>query len=256
MGVVDDKVVIVTGGARSLGAADARMLAAEGAKVVIFDIRDERGQSTADEIQRQGGQCRYLHCDVRRVEDWAEAVARVIGWYGCVDVLVNNAGINVRESLLEARLDHFEDVMATNLYGPLHGIRAVAPHMIAARKGSIVNIVSTNSLAGGPFAAYATSKWALRGLVKCAALELAQWQIRVNAICPGLVPTEINEGQPYIQQGIDSNPMGRAGTPEDIAALVLFLASDASAYINGADIPVDGGGMAGSARYRGAKYTI
>ncbi|HLG86992.1 MAG TPA: SDR family NAD(P)-dependent oxidoreductase [Alphaproteobacteria bacterium] len=256
MGVVDDKVVIVTGGARSLGAAEAGLLAAEGGKVTILDIRDERGRSTTDEIVRRGGDCRYLHCDVRRVEDWDRAIGEVVGRHGRIDVLVNNAGINIRESLLDAELDHFEDVMATNLYGPLHGIRAVAPHMKAAGKGSIVNIVSTNGLAGGPFAAYATSKWALRGLIKCAALELAQWQIRVNGVCPGLVPTEINEGQPYIQQGIDSNPMGRAGTPQDIAALVLFLASDASAYISGADIPVDGGGMAGTARYRGAKYTI
>jgi 3alpha(or 20beta)-hydroxysteroid dehydrogenase len=256
MGAVDNKIAIVTGGARSLGAAEARLLAAEGAKVVIFDILDDRGRATTEEIVRAGGDCRYLHCDVRRVEDWHAAVAEIIGWYGRIDVLVNNAGINIRESLLDATMEHFEDVMATNLYGPLHGIRAVAPYMQAAGKGSIVNIVSTNSLAGGPFAAYATSKWALRGLIKCAALELAQWHIRVNAVCPGLVPTEINQGQPYIQQGIDSNPMGRAGTPEDVAALVLFLASDASAYISGADIPVDGGGMAGTARYRDAKYTI
>jgi len=229
MGAVDNKIAIVTGGARSLGAAEAGLLAAEGARVVVFDILDDRGRSTTEAIVKDGGDCRYLHCDVRRVEEWESAVAEVIGWYGHIDVLVNNAGINIRESLLDATMEHFEDVMATNLYGPLHGIRAVAPHMRAAGKGSIVNIVSTNSLAGGPFAAYATSKWALRGLIKCAALELAQWHIRVNAICPGLVPTEINQGQPYIQQGIDSNPMGRAGTPEDVAALVLFLASDASA---------------------------
>jgi len=256
MGVVDNKVAIVTGGARSLGAAEAATLAREGARVVIFDILDDRGRSTAEAIVKDGGDCRYLHCDVRRIEDWDEAIAQVTQWHGRIDVLVNNAGINIRESLLDATMAHFEDVMATNLYGPMHGIRAVAPFMKAAGQGSIVNIVSTNSLAGGPFAAYATSKWALRGLIKCAALELAQWNIRVNAVCPGLVPTEINIGQSYIQQGIDSNPMGRAGTPEDVAALVLFLASDASAYISGADIPVDGAGMAGTARYRGAKYTI
>ena len=179
-----------------------------------------------------------------------------MSWHGRIDVLVNNAGINIRESLLDAQMEHFEDVMATNFYGPLHGIRAVAPHMKAARKGSIVNIVSTNGLAGGPFTAYASSKWALRGLTKCAALEFAPWQIRVNAVCPGLVPTEINIGQPYVQTGIETNPMGRAGAMEDVAALVLFLASDASAYINGADIPVDGGGMAGTVRYRGAEFTI
>jgi len=256
MGVVDNKVVIVTGGARSLGAADARLLAAEGAHVVILDIRDDRGHATTEEIVRIGGSARYLHCDVRDASAWETAVAQVLEWFGRIDVLVNNAGINIRESLLDARMDHFEDVMATNLYGPLHGIRAVAPHMKAVRKGSIVNITSTNSLAAGPFTAYATSKWALRGLIKCAALELAPWQIRVNAVCPGLVPTEINTGQPYVQAGIDSNPMGRAGTPDDVAALVLFLASDASAYINGADIPVDGGGMAGAVRYRGATFTI
>ncbi|MDB5394841.1 MAG: cyclopentanol dehydrogenase [Rhodospirillales bacterium] len=256
MGAVENKIAIVTGGARSLGAADARLLAAEGAEVVILDILDERGQATMEKIVQAGGAARYLNCDVRDVSAWAGAIAQVIGWYGRVDILVNNAGINIRESLLDAQIDHFEDVMATNLYGPLHGIRAVAPHMKAAGKGSIVNIVSTNSLAGGPFTAYATSKWALRGLTKCAALELAPWQIRVNAVCPGLVPTEINAGQPYVQAGIDNNPMGRAGSVEDVAALVLFLASDASAYINGADIPIDGGGMAGATRYRGATFTI
>ena len=131
--MVDGKVAIVTRGARSLGAADARLLAAEGAKVVIFDIRDERGRSTTGEIVRQGGDCRYLHCDVRRAEDWETSVAAVIGWHGRIDVLVNNAGINIREALLEATLDHFEDVMATNLYGPLHGIRAVAPYIRSER---------------------------------------------------------------------------------------------------------------------------
>ena len=170
MGAVDNKVAIVTGGARSLGTAEAALLAREGAKVIIFDILDDRGRSTTEGIVRDGGDCRYLHCDVRRVEDWEKAIAQVIQWYGRIEVLVNNAGINIRESLLDATMEHFEDVMATNLYGPIHGIRAVAPHMKTAGQGSIVNIVSTNSLAGGPFAAYATSKWALRGLIKCAAL--------------------------------------------------------------------------------------
>jgi NAD(P)-dependent dehydrogenase (short-subunit alcohol dehydrogenase family) len=256
MGALQDKIVIVTGGARSIGAATARLLAAEGAKVVVFDILDDRGRDTTAAIVRTGGDAKYLHCDVREIGDWDRAVAQVMTWHGRIDALVNNAGINIRESLLDARMDHFEDVMATNFYGPLHGIRAVAPHMKAANRGSIINIVSVNGLAAGPFTAYASSKWALRGLTKCAAIELAQWQIRVNAICPGLVPTEINAGQPYIQQGIDSNPMGRAATPEDVAALVVFLACDASAYINGADIPVDGGAIAGSVRYKGAKYTI
>lgn len=239
------RVAIVTGGARGIGAAIARTLAGEGATVIVADILKERGEALAEEIRASGGRAVFYRLDVAVEGDWAKLAAAAGEHAGRIDILVNNAGINDRLSVMATDAESWRRVMAVNLDGMLFGMRAVAPVMRDGGGGSIVNMASAAGLAGTGFAAYSASKWAIRGLTRCAALEFAPWRIRVNAICPGLVVTELNEGQPYLEPVAKANPMGRAGTVDDIARLALFLASDASAYVTGQDHVIDGGMTAG-----------
>jgi 3alpha(or 20beta)-hydroxysteroid dehydrogenase len=239
------KVALVTGSARGIGAGIARLFAAEGASVAITDILDDRGLALAVEIEGGGGKAGYLHLDVTSEQDWANAVDATTERFGRLDVLVNDAGIHDRRGIIDIDLESWRKVMAVNLDGMLLGMRAAAPAMRDAGGGSIVNMSSAAGLSGTAFPAYSASKWAVRGLTRCAALEFAPWNIRVNAICPGLVVTELNQGQPYLEPVIRANPLGRAGTVEDIARLALFLATDASAYVTGQDHVIDGGTTAG-----------
>jgi NAD(P)-dependent dehydrogenase (short-subunit alcohol dehydrogenase family) len=239
------KTALVTGAARGIGAGIASLFAAEGAAVVIADILDQRGEALAADIATAGGKAVYLHLDVTSQADWARAVDNAIERFGRIDILVNNAGINDRLSIIGTSIASWRQVMAVNLDGMLFGLRAVAPVMRDGGGGSVVNMASAAGLTGTGFAAYSASKWAIRGLTRCAALEFAPWRIRVNAICPGLVLTELNEGQPYLEPVARANPLGRAGTVDDIARLALFLASDASAYMTGQDHVIDGGTTAG-----------
>jgi 3alpha(or 20beta)-hydroxysteroid dehydrogenase len=245
MGSLAGKVALVTGSARGLGAGIARLFATEGAAVVIADILDERGEALAAEIEAGGGKALYRHLDVTSEDDWAEAVDATTQRFGRIDVLVNDAGIHDRRGIIDIDLEGWRKTMSVNLDGMLLGMRAAAPVIREAGGGSIVNMSSAAGLAGTAFPAYSASKWAVRGLTRCAALEFAPWNIRVNAICPGLVVTELNQGQPYLEPVIKANPLGRAGTVEDIAKLALFLASDASAYVTGQDHVIDGGTTAG-----------
>ena len=239
------KQAIVTGGARGIGAAIATLFAAEGAAVVIADILAERGEALADEIGRAGGSAVFRRLEVSSERDWADLAAEASTRFGPIDILVNNAGINDRLSVLGTTAESWRRVMAVNLDGMLFGMQAVVPAMREGGGGSIVNMASAAGLAGTGFAAYSASKWAIRGLTRCAALEFARWRIRVNTICPGLVVTELNEGQPYLEPVARANPLGRAATVDDIARLALFLASDASAYVTGQDHVIDGGTSAG-----------
>lgn len=242
---LDGKVALVTGAARGLGAGIARLFAAEGAAVAIADILDERGEALAAEIAADGGKAIFVHLDVTSEDDWAKAVGATAERFGRIDVLVNDAGIHDRRGIMDIDLESWRRVMAVNLDGMLLGMRAAAPVIRDAGGGSIVNMSSAAGLSGTAFPSYSASKWAVRGLTRCAALEFAPWNIRVNAICPGLVVTELNQGQPYLEPVIKANPLGRAGTVEDIARLALFLASDASSYVTGQDHVVDGGTTAG-----------
>lgn len=236
MGRVDGKVAIISGGARGMGAAHARLLVAEGAKVVIGDILDDEGRALAEEI---GESAHYLHLDVTRPEDWAEAAATAVRRFGGVTVLVNNAGISGRKTVRKFELDRWRRTLDVNLTGTFLGTQAVVDPMIEAGGGSIINISSIEGLRGAPFAhAYVASKWAVRGLTKSTALELARHNIRVNSIHPGLVRTPMTE---HFPDDVVTVPLGRPGEPIEVSNMVLYLASDESSYSTAAEFVVDGG---------------
>ncbi|MFI9386956.1 glucose 1-dehydrogenase [Kutzneria sp. NPDC052558] len=238
MGRVGGKVALISGGARGIGAADARLLVAEGAKVVIGDILDDEGKALAEEL---GPDTRHVHLDVTRPDQWAAAVDAAVGEFGKLDVLVNNAGIVNGSSLQKFDLGQWRRIIDVNLTGTFLGMRAAADAIIAAGGGSIVNVSSIEGLRGTPWAhGYVASKWAVRGLTKSVALELAPHGVRVNSIHPGLVRTPLTEGIP---DDMITIPLGRPGQPADVANFVLFLASDESSYATGAEFVVDGGAV-------------
>ncbi|WP_328356430.1 glucose 1-dehydrogenase [Mycobacterium sp. NBC_00419] len=236
MGRVADKVAIITGGAQGMGAADARMLVAEGAKVVIGDILDEKGQQLADEL---GDAARYVHLDVTEVDEWQAAVDTALSAFGKVNVLVNNAGIVQVSPLKSIDVDKWNRVLAVNLTGAMLGIKAVLEPMKAAGGGSIINVSSIEGMRGASWVhSYVASKWALRGLTKSAALELASDNIRVNSVHPGFIRTPMTKHFPDDMVGA---PMGRPGKPEEVATFIVFLASDESSFSTGSEFVVDGG---------------
>ncbi len=236
MGRVDGKVAIISGGAQGMGEAHARLLVAEGAKVVISDILDEKGNALADEL---GEATRYVHLDVTQPEEWQAAVALAVNEFGSLNVLVNNAGIVNGSPIAKFRLDKWRQILDVNLTGTFLGIQASVDAMIAAGGGSIINVSSVEGLRGAPWAhGYVASKWGVRGLAKSAALELAPHKIRVNSLHPGLIRTPMTEGIP---EDMVKMPLGRAADPYEVATFVLFLASDESSYATGAEFVVDGG---------------
>lgn len=236
----DGKVVLISGGARGQGAAEARMLVAEGARVVIGDVLDADGRRLANEL---GNAAVYLHHDVTEESGWAQAIAaaeRLGGLHG----MVNNAGIFVPRTLMETDVELFERHTRINQLGCFLGMKAVADPMERSGGGSIVNISSVAGLRGSPGAvAYSATKWALRGMTKAAALDFAPRKIRVNSVHPGPIDTEMLKARSAEenQRRIEMVPMRRAGTAEEVAKLVLFLLSDDSAYITGAELTIDGG---------------
>src|SRR5215470_10715546 len=232
MGRVQDKVIVITGAASGQGAAEAAALAREGASVIATDVH--AALAAPDGVA-------YRRLDITRVEDWAALADWIQREHGRLDGLVNNAGIPFRARLLEVSLEDWNRVLTVNVTGALLGLQAMVPLM--QRGGSIVNVCSIAGLTGHYSAAYTTSKWALRGLSRVASLELGPRGIRVNAIHPGYIDTPMTSSAPPAFR--DSNAaqasLGRVGTVDDVAPLVLFLMSDESAYISGTDIPVDGG---------------
>jgi 3alpha(or 20beta)-hydroxysteroid dehydrogenase len=237
---VAGKVVILTGAAGGQGAAEAAALAREGATVVATDLAD-RADELAAPVDGASGTITYRRLDVARKNDWTELAAWVNAEHGRVDALVNNAAVTHRARLPEVELADWERVLAINVTGPLLGIQALLPLM---REGaSIVNVGSLAALTGHYTVAYTVSKWALRGLTRVASLELGPRGIRVNAIHPGYIETPMTASAPpaFLAASLEITPLGRAGKPDDVAPLVVFLVSDESAYISGAEIPVDGG---------------
>lgn len=244
-GDLEGKVALISGGARGMGAAEAELFVSEGARVVIGDVLDEEGQKTADAL---GDSALYVPLDVTREADWQRAVARAESHFGRLDVLVNNAGI-LRFGLLEdTTLEEYELVIRINQIGVFLGMKSAAPAMRRAGAGSIVNISSLAGMKGiGGAVAYTASKFAVRGMTKTAAIELGPAGIRVNSVHPGGVDTpmtaQVGDADPGEIEY--TYPIQRIGRPDEVAQLVLWLASDKSSYSTGAEFLIDGGDCAG-----------
>src|ERR1700744_2629805 len=236
MGRVDGKVAVISGGARGMGAAHARMLVGEGAKVVVGDILDDDGKKLADDI---GESSRYGHLDVTQPDEWEAAVSTAVNDFGKLNVLVNNAGIVALGLLGQFNLEKWHKVIDVNLNGTFHGIQAAVEPMKAAGGGSIINVSSIEGLRGAVMVhPYVASKWAVRGLSKSAALELAAHNIRVNSIHPGFIRTPMTK---HFPDNMVTVPLGRPGVAAEVATFVLFLASDESSDSAGAEFVMDGG---------------
>ena len=248
------KVALISGGARGQGEAEVRLFVNEGAKVVFGDLLDDLGEAVAKDV---GEDAFYLHADVRREDDWDRAVAEAESRFGRLDVLVNNAGIlSMGVMTHETSLADYMAVVETNQIGVFLGMRAALPAMLRNGRGSIVNISSTNGMGGyGGTIAYTASKFAVRGMTKNAALEYGKAGIRVNSIHPGGIDTPMTRpenlgglGEVAASEEGDlyaTFPIPRAGQPEEVANLALFLASDESSFCTGAEYVVDGGMLAG-----------
>ncbi len=237
VGVLDGRVTLVTGAARGNGAAIATTLRGEGVAVVATDIIEP-------ETAPDGDDQLFLHHDVREAADWQAALDRTLERFGRIDVLVNNAGVMRAQTLQETDAEAIDFHYRTNQLSVYLGMRAVLTPMQAAGRGSIINIATVAAVRGSAGAfAYSMTKWAVRGMTRSAARDLAGSGVRVNAVLPGLIDTAMVRANPpdrvaAIRQAI---PLDRVGQPEDVAAAVLILASDASAYMTGAEIIVDGG---------------
>jgi 3alpha(or 20beta)-hydroxysteroid dehydrogenase len=237
---VAGKVALISGGARGMGASHARALVAEGAQVVIGDILDEPGRELAAEL---GESAVYVHLDVTQEASWHDAVAAALEAFGSLSVLVNNAGILNGNLISDFPLSDWQHILDVNLTGTFLGIKAAANALAEAAPSSIINVSSVEGFRGSPgLHGYTATKFAVRGLTKSVALELAPKNVRVNSIHPGFIRTTMTEAIP---EDFLTIPLGRGGDPEEVSATVLFLASDESSYTTGAEFVIEGGLLAG-----------
>ena len=244
---LQSKVAFISGGALGMGAAEAKLFAGEGARVVIGDVLEEEGRKTEAEINETGGECLFVRLDVTSGEDWQRVVAATAARFGKLDVLVNNAGIYPAEPRLEDTSEELWDrIMAINGKGVFLGTKHTIPEMRKAGGGSIINISSTAGLVGFSWeAAYTASKGAVRLFTKATAIQYAKEGIRANSIHPGTIETHGTAtalaDEAYRQSRMETIPLGRVGRPEDVAYCALYLASDESSFVTGSELVVDGG---------------
>ncbi len=253
MGRVQDKVIIVTGGAAGLGEAASKLLAKEGAKVAVTDIQDDAGKQIVKEIENEGGIAKFWHLDTSKEKEVAEVFSSVISEYGSIDVLVNNAGIEgVNKPPHEVTLEEWQEVMDVNVNGVFLCTKYAIPAMKKAGKGSIINLSSIYGIVGAADAPpYHASKGAVRLMSKNDATFYAKNDIRVNSVHPGFIWTSMVERFAEKQEGVTveefrselakAHPIGKVGEPDDIAYGILYLASDESKFVTGSELIIDGG---------------
>jgi NAD(P)-dependent dehydrogenase (short-subunit alcohol dehydrogenase family) len=250
MGRLEGKVALISGGARGQGAAEAMLLAREGAKVVFGDVLDEAGRQVETAIRTAGGEATYVHLNVTSEPDWRAAVQTAVQKYGRLQILVNNAGILIRKGIEETTEDDWDGLMAVNVKGVFLGTKYAIPAMRSAGGGSIINISSTAGLVGSPYgsSAYTASKGAVRLFTKATAIQHAKDNIRCNSVHPGPIDTEmmrdVLHNPALAEERLRRIPLGRAGTVDDIAYGVLYLASDEASFVTGSELVIDGGSTA------------
>jgi 3-oxoacyl-[acyl-carrier protein] reductase len=248
-----EKVVIITGARRGMGRSHALVLAKAGAKVVVSDVSEEDCQKVVKEIEKNGGEALAVKCDVSKKEEVDSLVKKTIERFGKVDILVNNAGICQFRSFLELTEEDWDRTLDVNLKGYFLCAQAAAKEMVKKKRGKIINIASIAAGQVGigfpALAHYSASKGGIIALTETLAVELAPYNIRVNAIAPGMIETPmiapVKKSPGQEKEVLKRIPLGRTGTPEEVSNLVLFLASDASSYITGSTVIIDGGWMAG-----------
>ena len=243
---VAGKVALVSGAARGIGAATAQLLAQEGAAVVLGDVLETEGRQTAAGIVAAGGRATFMPLDVVSAASWRQVLAATVAAYGQLDVLVNNAGVSGRAAVAETDVETWDRVLEINGKGVFLGTKLAIPELRKAGGGSIVNISSIYGMVGSETsAAYHASKGAVRIFTKAAAIQYAADGIRVNSVHPGFVDspmTAASHALPEVHNlRLSRTPLGRMGTPEDIAAGILYLASDESAFVTGSELVIDGG---------------
>ena len=247
MGRLDGKVVLISGGARGQGAVEARMMAQQGAKVIIGDILDDQGKQVEAELTEAGLDVTYVRLDVTSETDWHAAVSAAIANYGHLDTLVNNAGILIRKGIEDTTVDDWDRIMDINAKGVFLGTKAAIPAMRQAGGGSIINISSTAGLVGRPegSSSYTATKGAVRLLTKSTAIQYAPDNIRCNSVHPGPIDTDMIRDTFSDPDRWEARmrrlPLKRVGTPQDIAYGVIYLASDESSFVTGSELVIDGG---------------
>ena len=243
---LQNKVALISGGAKGMGAVEAKLFAKEGAKVVIGDVLEAEGKQIEAAINETGGECLFVPLDVTDENQWKEAVAATLGRFGKLDILINNAGIFRTNAVEETSSAEWDQVMDINAKGVFLGAKAAIPAMREAGGGSIINLSSVAGLVGAAYSsAYSASKGAVRLFTKSTAIQYATDGVRCNSIHPGVIQTDMTKeaiaDSQFKAQRLDPTPLARLGQPEDVAYGALYLASDESSFVTGAELVIDGG---------------